>query len=365
MPRVHEIRIQRDAPLSAEPHTGHNRWHPDLLPVLNAAEGDEVLLETRDALDGLVTPYLASSDIPKLDLTRVHPLTGPIFVSGAAPGDLLEIEILDIIPEPFGYTFLLPGTGLLKHHFPDPFLVTWEIRDGYAVSSQLNGVRVPGTPFMGVMGVAPSRELLRLIHRRELELTQKGVKVSLPSERGAIPLGGPPATEGLRTAPPRENGGNLDIRQLTKGSSLFLPVFTEGALFSAGDAHFAQGDSECCGTAIEMGATLAVRFHVHPKAAARGICFRPKMHSESRTTHYHATVGTSIRPDGQIEPGNLSLAAENATLRMIDYLVETRGFNREQAYVLTSVAADLRISEIVNHPNVVVSAFLPLDIFTA
>jgi formamidase len=223
---------------------------------------------------------------------------------------------------------------------------------------------------MGVMGVAPSHELLDSITMNEKRLAEQGVKVALPSKKNAIPATEPVLTNGLRTIPPNRHGGNLDVKQLKKGSTLFLPVLTDGALFSAGDAHFAQGDGESCGTAIEVGARLHVKFKVH-KDASRGPASSP-LHFEysdvlsigRQNRKYHATMGISTRPDGSIEPGNLTLASQNALLAMIDYLAAEHRLSREQAYILTSVAVDMRISQIVNHPNVLVSAFLPLDIFS-
>ncbi len=327
MPQVHEIRIDRKKPLADEPHTGHNRWHPDIPPALEVEPGDEIILETRDALDGLISPRSTNADIKLLDLEKAHPLTGPIFVTGAGPGDLLEVEILDIAPESFGYTLLLPGAGLLKDYFPDPFLLKWEIADNLATSAQLPGVRMPGNAFMGVLGVAPSRGLLELSTAREAELAEHGTKVPLPSANWAVPGVGPIANEGIRTIPPRDNGGNLDIKQLTKGATLFLPVLTEGALFSAGDAHFAQGDSESCGTAVEMGATLTVKLNIRKGGSSgpiRGLhfqCWETTEFKRARLRKYHATIGISTTADGRIEPGNLNLAARNATLRMIDFLV--------------------------------------------
>jgi formamidase len=368
---VHEIRIDRHKSLGDEPHTGHNRWRPDIPPALKVEPGDLVVLETRDALDGLITRSSMSADVKLLDLERAHPLTGPVFVSGANPGDLLEIKILNLAPEPFAYTLLIPGSGLLKDYFTDPFLIKWEIRDNFATSAQLPGVRIPGNPFMGVMGVAPSRALLEIVTAHERELADLGTKVPLPSVSSAVPGTGPIAHEGIRTIPPRENGGNLDIKQLTTGATLFLPVLTEGALFSAGDAHFAQGDSESCGTAVEMGATLTVKFDIHKGGSSspiRGLQFQCWDTTEFKRSHprrYHGTIGISTTADGHMDPGNLNLAARNATLRMIDFLVAQYQFSPEQAYILTSVAVDLRISEVVNFPNVVVSAFIPLDIFEA
>ena len=325
---------------------------------------------TRDALDGLITPNSTSADIPHIELTRAHPLTGPVFISDANPGDVLEVTILDIMPESLGYTMLLPGSGLLKEHFPEPYLTHWKIHGEFATSPQIDRVRIPGQPFMGVLGVAPSDELLDSITMNEKRLAAQGVKVALPSKKSAIPATAPVSTDGLRTIPPNRNGGNLDVKQLKKGSTLFLPVLAEGALFSAGDAHFAQGDGESCGTAIEVAARLHAKFRVHKKAsdalAPHPLNFEysdvPSIDKRSRK--YHATMGISTRSDGSIEPANLTLASQNALLAMIDYLVAEHRLSREQAYILTSVAVDLKISQIVNHPNVLVSAFLPLDIFS-
>ncbi len=200
----------------------------------------------------------------------------------------------------------------------------------------------------------------------------RGGMVLGPEPVDAVPSYEPLASEGLRTVPPREHGGNLDIKQLTAGTRLLLPVFTEGALFSAGDAHFAQGDSECCGTAIEMDCTLHVSFEVRKgEATRRNIGFpiferddyftTPEMAAPKR---FLAATGMCITEDGTNESENATLAARHALLNMIQLIME-RGWSREQAYCICSVAVDLKISEMVDVPNFVVSAFLPLDIFTA
>lgn len=368
---THAIRIDRSKALRQEPHTGHNRWHPDIPPVLRVAPGDSVVLETRDAIDGAVAPTSTSADLGRVDLNVVHPLTGPVFVEGAEPGDLLEVHIVEIAPQPFGFTTIIPGFGFLRDFFPTPFLVKWAIEGGYAVSPDLPGVRIPGGPFMGVMGVAPSRELLARLTAREDDLLRRGGAVLPPSAQGAVPAAEPVASEGLRTIPPRETGGNFDIKQLTAGTTLLLPVYVPGALFSAGDSHFAQGDGESCGTAVEMGATLTVRFGLRKGVAAQRGIQRPLFERQDYfiepqfavPRRFFATTGMPITRDGRNESENVTLAAQDALLNMIDYLVAERGYSREQAYVLTSVAVDLRISELVDVPNVVVSAFLPLDIF--
>ena len=352
-----------------EPTKGHNRWHPDIPPALEAEPGEEVVLQTRNALDGEVTPHSRAGDLRQVNLNLVHPLTGPVYIQGAEPGDLLEVHIRHVEPARWGFTTIIPGFGFLRDLFPDPYIAHWNIQDGYAESTDLPGVRVPGAPFMGTIGVAPSRRLRQEILLREDELRRRGGAVLGPEPRGAVPAWEPLASEGLRTIPPRENGGNLDIKQLTAGTRLLLPVFTEGALFSAGDAHFAQGDSECCGTAIEMDCTLHVEFQVlKGQAAQRNLRFPIFQRDDYFTTpemaaprRFLAAIGMCIA-DGVNESENATLAARHALLNMIQLIME-RGWSREQAYAICSVAVDLKLSEMVDVPNFVVSAFLPLDIF--
>jgi len=365
-----EIRIDRSRPLTDQTESGHNRWHPDIPPILGCDPGDEVIIETRDALDGQLAPDATLAQVAQIDLGVVHPLTGPVHISGAEPGDLLEVEILEVAPEPFGFTAQIPNFGFLADVFTEPFLVRWQIGNGFATSADLPGVRVPGAPFMGTIGLTPGHELLRRTLAREQAALEAGGAVLGPDPVGAVPATEAIAAEALRTIPPREQGGNVDIKHLVAGTRLFLPVDTPGALFSAGDAHFAQGDSEACGTAIEMAATLRVRFAVHSgAAAARGIraprFSREGSPSPAPTTEpsrYIATTGMPITEDGENRAGDLTLAARNALLAMIDELQE-RGFSRQQAYAICSVAVDLKLSQVVDVPNVLISAFLPLDIF--
>ena len=251
-----------------------------------------------------------------------------------------------------------------------PFLVHWTIADGWATSPQLPGVRIPGAPFMGVSGVAPSRAQVEAWTRREADVAARGQMALPPDAGGAVPGGGAAATHGLRTLPPRENGGNFDVKQLTRGSRLYLPVAVDGALFSTGDGHYAQGDGEVCVTAVEMGATCTVRFRVHRGEAARqGIRWPRFAHPDYFTDprwaaprHFVATMGMPVDAQGVNHGEDLNLACRNALLAMLDLLGE-RGFTREQAYVIASVAVDLRISNVVDVPNVTVSALLPEDIF--
>ena len=367
---MHSITINRSGRLRDEPYTGHNRWHPEIAPILSVQTGELVSLQTRDAADGQIKPHMGVADLDALDTKVAHPVTGPIFVEGAAPGDLLEIEFVDIRPENYGWTRVRPGAGFLREHISGPFLAHWHMQDGWARSAEIPGVRIPAGAFMGTSAVAPSHDQLFTWNAREQAVRDAGGVALPPDPQDAVPSSGPAAENGLRTIPPRENGGNIDAKQLTRGSKLYLPVAVPGALFSTGDAHYAQGDSECCITAIEMGATVDLRFKLHSGvAAAEDIRFPRFSHSGyfaspewAAPRNFIATTGMPIRSDGSNDGENLTLAAENALLAMVS-LLEHRGFSREQAYVLCSVAVDLRISNIVDLPNVTVSAFLPEGIF--
>jgi formamidase len=368
---AHEIRVDYSRPLTAEPEKGHNRWHPDIPPVVRCQPGDEVIMETRDALDLQITRDSTVDDVAGVNLNVVHPLTGPVYVEGAEPGDLLVCEVLEVAPPSFGFTVQIPGFGFLRDEFAEPHIVKWAIAEGWATSDDLPGVRIPGAPFMGTIGLAPSRELMGEVAAREQRALDAGGFVLPPESADAIPSDPAIAGEALRTIPPRENAGNVDIKHLSAGTRLLMPVWTGGALFSAGDAHFAQGDCETCGTAIEMNATLRVRFDLRKGTAAeRGIrdlqferddyVLPPEYQAPRR---FFATTGISVRKDGRNESEDVTVAARNALLNMIDHLTAEYGFSRQQSYALCSVAVDLKVSEVVDVPNFVVSAFLPLDIF--
>lgn len=362
---VTEIRIDYDVPLSGEPDKGHNRWHPFVEPVVRCKPGDDVVLEARDGTDLQLNRDSTADDVAQMDLGAVHPLTGPVYVEGAEPGDLLAVEILDVSTGSFGFTAHIPGVGFLRDEFPDAHLTRWEIGEKWATSPDLPGVRVPGAPFMGIMGVAPSLEMVDRITAREADVVRRGGFALLPEPDGAIPAGGVVARSGLRTIPPRENGGNVDIKQLTAGTTVLLPVFVEGALFSTGDGHFAQGDGEICGTAIEANATLHARFGLRKGKAAgtrQGIRFEQPQRAGHIPGPVYATTGISVDSDGVGHAEDLNHAARNAALSMIDYLEAEHGFTRQQAYTICSVAVDLHVSEVVDVPNFVVTAFLPLAV---
>jgi formamidase len=366
------VSIDRTKHLIDEPTTGHNRWHPAIAPLLEVDEGEEVVLETRDALDGYLDASSTPEDFATLPFGAIHPLTGPVLVKGAVPGDLLEIEFVEILPQLWAFSAIVPGLGFLRDLMTTPFLVHWHIADGWATSPQLPGVRVPGAPFMGVSGVAPSQAQVAAWTQREAEHAGRGGFALPPDPAGAVPTSGPAAEAGLRTLPPRETGGNFDVKQLSRGARLLLPVAVDGALFSTGDAHFAQGDGEVCVTAVEMAATCVVRFRLRRGQAQRHNIRWPRFERSDDFAdpqwglprRFVATMGMPVDEGGSNRGEDLTLACRQAVLNMIDLLTE-RGFSREQAYVICSVAVDLRISNVVDVPNYVVSALLPEDIFQA
>lgn len=363
--------VDRNQPLCHQPHVGHNRWHPEIEPKVEIDPDQVIGIETLDAFDGQITAATENEDVGRLNLNLVHPLTGPVYVKGAQPGDILEVKVAQIDPQPFGFTVQVPGFGFLRDVFTDPYIVRWNIANNAATSEDLPGVRIPGSSFMGVMGVAPSHDLLDRIHSREADLKARGGVVLLADATDAVPAEPGIASTAMRTIAPHETGGNLDIKQLTAGTTVRIPVYVPGALFSIGDAHFAQGDCETCGTAVEMGATFYASFNlIKGEAERRGIrdvqfyrndyFMPPEMAVPQK---FFATTGQSYTREGTNYSEDLTLAARNALLNMIDYLVDERGYTAQQAYAICSVAVDLKVSEMVDVPNFVISAFLPLDIF--
>lgn len=374
MPEEYVIGIDPSKTLIEQPETGHNRWHESIEPVLEVEPGDTVVYETRDAFDGQLNSESTATDVEGLNLNVVHPVTGPVYVKGAEPGDLLEVELVAIEADPWehwGYTIQVPGFGFLRDEFPDPFIVHWRLHGNeYAESDQLPGVRIRCNPHPGTLGLAPSAELRERAAEREATLAEQGGFVLPPDPEDSVPAEASMARDALRTIPPRETAGNIDIKQISPGATVLLPVYVPGGLVSTGDIHYAQGDCEACGTAIEIRSRVHLRFQVRKGEAERlGVrdlqFYRddyftaPELAAPRR---FFATTGIGVRKDGANESENLTVAAKNALLNMIEHL-GTRGFDRQQAYAICSVAVDLRISQTVDVPNPLVSALLPLDIF--
>jgi len=297
----------------------HLAWDPAIPAVATVRSGEVVELDCLDASFGQLNAESTNETLAGLDFDRVDQVTGPVAVEGAEPGDTLQIDLLEFQPADWGWTASIPGFGLLADDFPDPVYKVTRLEAGADRVEFWPGIRIPVAPFCGVIGVAPT-------------------------------------TGPLSTIPPDVHGGNMDTRHLVAGSTLFLPVFQPGARLSAGDGHATQGDGEVSGTAIEtpMRARLrlTVRKDLHLDAPA--FLAAPDPHAALRNGARYATDG--IGPD-------LMVAARDAVRRMIEWLGREHGLEPMQAYLLASVAIDLRISEIVDVPNFIVTAHCPLGIF--
>jgi formamidase len=347
------IEIDRSVPVHEGAAHGHNRWHPDIEPVALAEPGAEVTFELRDSRDRQLGRHSTHEDLLGTPAIA-HPLTGPLEVVGAQPGDLLELEVLAYETDDFAWTAIWPGSGFLGDLFGRPYLARWELDGARARSEQVPGVSVPGCVHAGTIGVAPSWELLERARAREATIGT----ANPPTSELAWP---PAAADGLRTYPPRENGGNMDIRDLGPGARLWLPVHVPGAMLSVGDLHFAQGDGEVCISAIETGGSATFRVGVE-----RG-GWRPTFPCYEAPPRppraVFATTGIPLGDDGEQGDLDLNLATRRALVELLGWLTAVRGLAREAAYVLMSVAAELRVSELVDAPNALVSAALPLDVF--
>jgi acetamidase/formamidase len=275
--------------------------------------------DANDAGNGQLNAASTLEDLANLDFSQVDQVNGPIAVEGAEPGDTLEIELLEFQPADWGWTASIPGFGLLADVFPDPFLKITRFDASTGHAEFWPGITLPLAPFCGELGVAPE-------------------------------------TGPRSTIPPDLHGGNMDTRHLVAGSTLFLPVFHPGARFSIGDGHATQGDGEVSGTAIETPMRALVRLTVRKDVHVTGPEFiaAPDPHAELRNGRRYATDG--IGPD-------LMTAARDALRRMIEWLGREHGLEPVKAYLLSSVAVDLRISEIVDVPNFIVTAYCPLGIF--
>ena len=365
-----------------------NRLHPAIPMAARAEPGATIVLHSRNASDFELDPS-APADPRAGDsgFGTVHPLTGPVHIEGAEPGDVLKVRILDIAPGPWAYTRISP-IGFVTDEIEGPLRVVWRLNRDYAVSDDLPGVRIPNHSFPGVVTVLPGPEQHAAMLAREAELLEEGGAVRGPHGTHASPSevcgpGGSHEDECLRTIPPREHGGNLDIRYLQTGVSIYLPCYIAGCGLAVGDFHYAQGDGEVSGTALEMDATITLTTEL----IKDGPPLRRGPHYEGSSTlldipsrTFYATTGFPIKKKGEVPPDmqylgaekvarlehlskDISLAARNALLEMIDHISEEYGYSKEQAYIIASVAVDLRIGQLVDQPNVGVTAILPVDIF--
>jgi formamidase len=365
-----------------------NRYHPAIKPVARANPGDHIVFHTRDALDADLDLESNADDLAAVDLNLVHPMTGPVHIEGAARGDVLAVTLVDIEPDQYGYTVIVPGFGFLRDKYTEPFLVNWKLSRTSAVSDQMPGVRVPYEAFPGSIGVLPGEAELSAWLEREQELGSAGGVVLAPEPTGARPADvcGPEGSnkdECLRTIPPRENGGNMDVQQMQLGTTLLLPCFIDGCGLFIGDVHYAQGDGEVSGTAIEMGAKVTVSVEI--RQGEGEFITSPQVEGGSQIkdmepSSFHQTIGLPLKAKGEMPPfltyidsqkiadlenlsEDLSLAARDALLQMIDHIVREHGLTPEQAYILASVAVDLRVGQVVDVPNYVMTAILNKDVF--
>ena len=288
----------------------HNRWNKDIPPILKINSNDIVTIETKEASDGDITPKSTSKDAENRDLSKVHPLTGPIYIEEAEPGDVLQIDILKYELEDWGWTIISKGRGFLPEDFLNEYLKIWKFDKNKEYAECKKGIRIKLEPFCGIMGVAWE------------ELGE------------------------FRTFPPGKNGGNMDVKHLTAGATLYLPVFVKGALFSAGDGHAAQGDGEVCVSAIETDLKVTLRFSIRKDFSIEEPQYENNL--------FYATTGFGK---------TIEEAAKKATRFMIKHLSKNFKLTPEEAYVLCSVAMDLKICEVVDLPHYLVSAHIPKNIF--
>jgi acetamidase/formamidase len=298
----------------------HYKWDTSNEPLVVVDSGDTVVVWTRDVSDNQIAPDSDASALDRFDWDRAYPLTGPIGVEGAEPGDTLKIEILDVHTQGWGWTGVIPGNGLLPEDFPGAYLRTFDLSHG-DVAYMREDIAIPLEPYFGTMGVCPAGATAQPV------------------------------------LPPGTFGGNIDIRQLVRGSTLYLPVQVEQALFSCGDAHGAQGDGEVCVTGIEAPMFGALRFTLEKGRSIPGPQYRTPAPLTSRvdSAPFYGTTGVG---------GDLYAASQDAVRAMIDHLGEAYDLGREDAYLLCSLVVDLKISEIVDGGQYIVSALLPESIFS-
>ncbi len=297
-----------DVVLSAD--QTHARFSSTIPPVARVASGAVVEVSTMEASDGQFSPESTDADVATLDFDPIHPLTGPVYVEGASPGDVLAVTLLDIQVDDWGWAAIVPGFGYLADRFTEPYYKAFAIEPGATHARFNDRISVPLNPFPGVMAVAPATDSM------------------------------------LTTIPPRANGGNMDNRHIGVGTTVYFPVCVEGALFSIGDTHAAQGDGEVSGTAIEAG--MRIRYRVEVLEGGRT---PPEPEYETEDVYAVTAFGVT-----------LDEAARKATGYMIDYLVAEHGLTPEEAYMLCSLAGDLKIAEVVDVPHVLVAMHMPKEV---
>jgi len=286
----------------------HTTFSSAIPPALTVPSGSVIEVYTDEATGGQLSIESTTDELATLDMGRIHTLSGPVYIEDAMPGDVLAVTLLELEPGNWGWMGIVPGLGLLSDEFPEPVLTTYSLDKAIEFAP---GIRVPLSPFAGVMGVAPA------------------------------------TSEQLSTIPPRANGGNMDNPSLVAGTTVYFPIFVKGALFSIGDTHAVQGFGEVSGTAVEAPMRIIYRVRV----VKGGM---PMQEPQYETDAYYATTGFAP---------TLDEAVKSATRYMMDYLIHTHGLSRQQAYMLCSIAGELKIAEVVDAPNKLVTMHMPKSIF--
>jgi formamidase len=376
--------INVNKPFTEQELVGHNRWHPDIPAVVSVNPGDVFRVECKDWTDGQIKNNDSPNDVRDVELSIVHVLSGPIEVKGAKPGDILVVDILDIgclQGDEWGFTGIFArknGGGFLTDHYPDAAKAIWDLNGIYATSRHIPGVRFAGLTHPGLIGCAPSADLLAKWNKREAELVATNPErvpplANLPNPKNAIlgSLKGAQydrvAKEAARTVPPREHGGNCDIKNLSRGSRIYFPVYVDGAKLSMGDIHFSQGDGEIsfCG-AIEMSGFIDLHVDIIKGGVAKYNMVNPIFKSgpvEPRHSEYLIFEGISVDEAGKQHYLDAHVAYKRACLNCIEYLKKF-GFTGEQAYLLLSCCpCEGRLSGIVDIPNACCTLALPTSIF--
>ena len=375
--------------LTRPPEAAHiktmNRWHPDIPMVEMFKPGDEFRVECFDWTGGQIVDDDKANDVRDVDLTKVHYLSGPFGVEGAEPGDLMVVDLLEIgyLPaSPWGFTGIFAkenGGGFLVDHYPQARKAIWKFHGMYTDSRHVPGVRFPGMVHPGLIGCLPDRKLLETANKREAELLAT-------NPNRVPPLLAPPyaetalmgqmtgkkaheaAAEAWRTVPPREHGGNCDIKNLSRGSRIFFPVYVKGGGLAMGDIHWSQGDGEItfCG-AVEMAGWIDIGVDVIKGGMSKyGITnpiFMPSR-TEPQFSDYIVFEGISVdETTGKQHYLDAHIAYRRACLNAIEYLKKF-GFTGEQAYVIIGTApCEGRISGIVDIPNACCTLAIPTAIF--
>ena len=355
-----------------------NRLHPSIPMAASAESGQQIVFKTRN-------PGITGGPPRSI----FHALSGPVEIVGTRAGDTIAITIVSVVPFGNGGTSITTG-GLLADQFPDAIgrSIRWELGTDYATSDDIPNVRIPNRGFPGVITVLPGLDQIEEYLDREFAGAALGGRSHLPEPINAVPADicgpdSPVRDECIRTGPPREHGGNMDIQYHSAGTTVYLPCYIDGCGLAIGDVHYAQGDGEVAGTAVEMNADVTVEVEVlaDSKSMTHGPHFEGSVEVLAPATgRFYATIGLPFKEEGEVPShlqylqspvaadlaylsDDLFLAARNALMEMIEYMTENHGLTREQAYIVASAAVDLRIGQIVDAGHINVIAILPLDIF--